>query len=193
MKHSVFVAIGSPAIRPHHSFRMVSCALPSLLMLLLSLSLGAGQAWPQCGSLGGPSTTWSDGNGAWGAAGNWTSGTPSPTTNACILDGTSTVTLDTNGNAFGLQLATGNSLNINAGVSLSLASVTSLNYGTVTNGGTLTNTSGAYLTNYGLIIISGGTVTSSRPTIRVPTLLTMARSKEASRTSAIPARSSTTP
>jgi hypothetical protein len=64
----------------------------------------------RCGSLGGPSTTWSDGNGSWGAAGNWTSGTPNASTNACILDSTSAVTLDTNGSALGLQLATGNSL-----------------------------------------------------------------------------------
>jgi len=129
-------------------------------VLALSLFFAAGQVRAQCGSLCGPSTTWNDGNGTWGVAGNWTSGTPSGSTNACILDGTSTVTLDTNGNALGLQLATGNSLNINAGASLSLASGTSLNYGTITNPGTITNTSGSYLTNYGTLG-GAGTITNT--------------------------------
>jgi hypothetical protein len=151
MKYSVFVSIGSPAIRSHHSFGMACCALPPLLMLMLSLSVAAGQAWPQCGSLSGPSTTWSDANGTWGVAGNWTSGTPNASTNACILDGTSTVTLGTIGNANGLQLASGNILSINT--SLSLASGTSLNYGDILNTGMLIN-AGA-ITNTGTITVLG--------------------------------------
>src|SRR4029077_9369861 len=102
MKYSVFVPNGRSAIAPRRSFRIISRTLPYLLTLLLSLSLAAGRVWPQCGSLGVPSTTWNNGNGSWGIAGNWTSGTPTASTNACILDGTSTVTLDTNGNALGL-------------------------------------------------------------------------------------------
>jgi len=98
---------------------------------MLSLSFAAGQVWAQCGSLGGPSTTWSDGNGSWSVAGNWTGGTPNASTNACILDGTSTVTVDTTGSVAGLQLASGNILNMNVGASLSLGSGTSLNYGTL--------------------------------------------------------------
>jgi hypothetical protein len=50
-----------------------------------------------------------------------------------------------------LQLATGNSLNINAGESLSLVSGTTLNYGTINAGGALTNTSGANFTNNGTL------------------------------------------
>ncbi len=118
MKHSGFATIGSPAIRSHHSFGMASCAVPSILMLLLSLSFAAGRVWAQCGSLSAPSTTWSDGNGSWGVAGNWTSGAPNASTNACILDGTSIVTLETIENAAAVQLSSGNSLNINAGGSL---------------------------------------------------------------------------
>ena len=161
MKHSVFVAIGSPAIRPHHSFWMASCAL---LMLVLSLSFAAGQVRAQCGSLGAPSTTWSDGNGSWSVAGNWTSGTPSASTNACILDGTSAVTLDTNGSAKGLQIASGNSLTfINRGVVLSLVSGASINYGlindefgdVITNSGTLTNAGTLFFTSGGGLYNSG--------------------------------------
>jgi hypothetical protein len=64
MKHSVFAAIGSPTIRSHRSFGIATCALPSILMLMLSLSFAAGQVWPQCGLLSAPSTTWNDGNGS---------------------------------------------------------------------------------------------------------------------------------
>ena len=165
MKRSVFVAIGSPAIRPHHSFWMAFCALPPLFMLVLSLSFAAGQVRAQCGSLGAPSTTWSDGNGSWDVAGNWTSGAPSASTNACILDGTSAVTLDTNGSAKGLQIASGNSLTFinSSSVVLSLGSGASINYGlinaefrdTITNSGTLTNAGSLFFTNGGGLYNSG--------------------------------------
>src|ERR1700685_2270137 len=154
MKCSVFSFMASPAILSHRSFGMASCALPFLLMLMLSLSFAAGQAGAQCGKLVGPSTTWSDGTGSWSVAGNWTSGTPDASTNACILDGTSTVsvTLGTNGNAEGLQLASGNGLNIGAGASLSLVSGASF------NSGTINNTAGGSLANSGMLNNSGGTL-----------------------------------
>ena len=160
MKCSVFSFMASPAILSHRSFGMASCALPFLLMLMLSLSFAAGQAGAQCGKLVGPSTTWSDGTGSWSVAGNWTSGTPDASTNACILDGTSTVsvTLGTNGNAEGLQLASGNGLNIGAGASLSLVSGASFNSGTITNSGTFNNTSGEVLSNIGTLNNIGGTL-----------------------------------
>src|SRR6202167_848039 len=160
MKCSVFSFMASPAILSHRSFGMAFCALPFLLMLMLSLSFAAGQAGAQCGKLVGPSTTWSDGTGSWSVAGNWTSGTPDASTNACILDGTSTVsvTLGTNGNAEGLQLASGNGLNIGAGASLSLVSGASFNSGTITNSGTFNNTAGANLANSGTLNNIGGTL-----------------------------------
>src|SRR6202167_5281924 len=160
MKYSVFSFMASRAILSHRSFGMASCALPFLLMLMLSLSFAAGQAGAQCGKLGGPSTTWSDGTGSWSVAGNWTSGTPDASTNACILEGTSTVTvtLGTNGNAEGLQLASGNGLNIDAGASLSLVSGASFNYGTITNSGTFNNTSGEVVSNIDTLNNSGGTL-----------------------------------
>ena len=166
MKYSVSVAMGNPSVRRCHSLGMSSCALPSLLVLLLSLSFAAGQVWPQCGSLGGPSTTWNNGNGSWGVAGNWTSGTPSASTNACILNGTSTVTLDTNGNALGLQLSSGNILVIPGG-SLSLLGASSndgtisvSNYPTAINRGNLIN-SGTFLNASGGAIADSGIVTNS--------------------------------
>lgn len=124
-------------------------------MLGLSVSLGVGQARAQCGSLGAPSTTWQNGgNSFWNLDGNWTSGTPTASTNACILNSTSTVELNTNGNANGLQLATGNTLNIDSDASLNLGTGKSLIFGILFNtGGTVTNS--GKLTNNGLISNSG--------------------------------------
>jgi fibronectin-binding autotransporter adhesin len=162
MNNSALKTIGSMAIRPRHSLGTASRSLLSMLMLVLCLSFGVGQARAQCGSLGAPSTTWQNGgNSFWNLDGNWTSGTPTASTNACILNGLSTVTLNTTGNAKGLQLATGNSLNINAGESLSLVSGTTLNYGTINAGGALTDTSGANFTNNGTLNGSAALTNSS--------------------------------
>src|SRR6202453_3774642 len=95
MRYSVSPTVGSPAIRHYHPFGIASCAVPFLVVLTLYLCV-AGQVRAHCGNLSGPSTTWSDGNGSWGVSGNWTSGTPNASTNACIVDGTSAVTLNTN-------------------------------------------------------------------------------------------------
>jgi len=155
MINSGFAAIESTAIRPQHTLGMAPRPLLSVLMLVLSLSFGAGQAGAQCGSLSAPSTVWQNGgNSFWGLDGNWTSGTPNASTNACILNGTSTVTLGGAGSANALQLASGNSLII-SGIgfaSLSLASGTSLNYGSIgLSTGALIDTSGAFLINNGTI------------------------------------------
>jgi hypothetical protein len=98
--------------------------------------------------LAGPSTTWSDGNGSWSVGSNWTSGTPNASTNACILDGTSTVTLNTTGNAGGLQVASGNLLDIYRG---------SLDSGQTINSGTIIVESG-FSTGY---LINNGTISGS--------------------------------
>ena len=136
MNHSVFVAIGNPAIRPT-SFVLdgILRPYPPYSFLCYPSLFAAGQVRAQCGSLSAPSTIWSDGNGSWGVTGNWTSGTPNASTNACILDGTSTVTLDTNGSAKGLQIASGNIfyfLNSHEPETLRLSlSGASFNYGTI--------------------------------------------------------------
>src|SRR6202008_31101 len=104
----------------HHRLRVLHTAFIVFAVLLVSMLLGAGQLWAQCGSLSAPSTTWQNGGNSFlDLSGNWTSGTPTASTNACILNGTSTVTLDTKGKANGLQLATGNTLDITAVGSLS--------------------------------------------------------------------------
>src|SRR5580692_10115059 len=129
------------SVRPQHSLGVASRPLLLIITLGLSLSFGARQARAQCGSLSAPSTTWQNGgNSFWDLNGNWTSGTPTASTNACILNGTSTVTLNTAGSANGLQLASGNTLDMNGGASLSLGSGTSLIEGMLSNtGGTITN------------------------------------------------------
>src|ERR1700744_2180625 len=141
--------------------RVLHTALIIFAVLMASMLLGAGQLWAQCGSLGAPSTMWQNGgNSFWDLSGNWTSGTPTASTNACVLNGTSTVTLDTAGSANGLQLASGNTLDITGGASLSLGPGTSLIQGMMSNtGGTITNS--GTLKNGGTIFVDGGLVSGS--------------------------------
>ena len=95
-------AIKVRAAGTHHRFRVLRSAFIIFAVLMVSMLLGAGQLWAQCGSLKAPSTTWQNGgNSFWNLDGNWTSGTPTATTNACILNGTSIVTLDAMGNVLG--------------------------------------------------------------------------------------------
>jgi hypothetical protein len=143
----------------HHRLRVLHTAFIVFAVLLVSMLFGAGQLWAQCGSLSAPSTTWQNGgNSFWDLSGNWTSGTPTASTNACILNGTSTVTLNTKGKANGLQLATGNTLDITAVGSLSLLG-SSFNFGTLNNSGSFSNKGTIngtdFLTNLGSINNSG--------------------------------------
>ena len=144
------------SVRAQHSLGVASRPLLLIIMLGLSLSFGAGQARAQCGSLSAPSTIWQNGgNSFWDLNGNWTSGTPTASTNACILNGTSAVELNTNGNANGLQLGAGNTLNIDSGAGLTLGNGKSLIFGTLFNdSGTITNS--GKLTNGGSIVNIGG-------------------------------------
>jgi len=82
-------------------------AVSSMVALLAALLFSA-PADAACG------TTWTDGNGSWTVGGNWNAGVPTSGTNACIIDGTSTVTLSGTGSTASLQLATGNALDIAA-------------------------------------------------------------------------------
>jgi hypothetical protein len=165
MNNSGLKAIGSTATGPQYSRWTPSRVLPSALMLGLFLSFGAGQARAQCGSLGAPSTNWQNGgNSFWNIDGNWTSGTPTASTNACVLNGVSTVTLNTTGNANGLELATGNNLAITGAGSLTLVGA-SVNFGLIMNSGSFTNHGtinanppdqfGGSITNAGLLTNTG--------------------------------------
>src|SRR5271157_2316811 len=83
----------------------------AIVALLVVLCFSTPAALGQC-TLGGTVTTWTDGNSNWLNGGNWNSGAPNSATSACITDGTSTVTLDSNSvlSVDDLQLASGNTL-----------------------------------------------------------------------------------
>jgi fibronectin-binding autotransporter adhesin len=173
MKNLDSGASGGTTNHAQRPFRMALYALRYALILVAFISFGSGQARAQCGLLAAPSTTWNDGNGNWGVAGNWTSGTPTSSTNACILDGTSTVTVNTSGQAAAVQVASGNALNINAAASLTLASGDSVVDGALSNSGSLINSGGlasfsgsiensGYFANYGGLNVSfGATIQNS--------------------------------
>ena len=151
-------AIKVRAAGTHHRFRVLRAAFIIFAVLMATMLLGAGQSWAQCGSLKAPSTTWQNGgNSFWGLDGNWTSGTPTASTNACILNGTSTVTLNATGNVLGLQLATGNTLIISGSAPGGAALMDSSGGHVINNGaigmnmGGLFNSAGAQLTNKGSI------------------------------------------
>jgi hypothetical protein len=96
MRKSGLATIGTAANGRQYPRWAPSRVLPSVIVVVLLLSVGAGQVRAQCGSLGAPSTMWQNGgNSYWNLDGNWTAGTPTAATNACILNGTSTVTLNT--------------------------------------------------------------------------------------------------
>jgi hypothetical protein len=151
-------AVKVRAARTHRRPQVLHIGLIAFAVLVASMLLGAGQLWAQCGSLSAPSTLWQNGgNSFWNLDGNWTSGTPTASTNACILDGTSTVTLNAVGSVLGLQIATGDTLII-SGAMPGAAGLTDSSGGRVINKGTigmnmggLFNSSGAQLTNNGSI------------------------------------------
>src|SRR5271166_4334518 len=99
-------AICAPAIEKSSGtvvVRMLAATFATLVMLCLYSTTAFGQ----CSLLG--ATTWSDGNGDWNNGLNWMGGVPNSSTNACITDGTSAVTLATTGSVDSLQLGSGNS------------------------------------------------------------------------------------
>jgi hypothetical protein len=106
-------------------------------------------------------TTWNiSGDGNWSTNGDWNPAffPNSTSTNVCIANGTSTVTLDTNASVANLQLSSGNTLTTNPGTQLVVAGGQILNAGQilVNSGGGLDSflTLGADTTLQG-----GGTVT----------------------------------
>ena len=81
------------------------------LAVLVMFCLASTAVFAQC-TLTGTVSTWTDGNSNWLNALNWNNGVPNSTTSACITDGTSTVTLDTNQtlSTLDLQIGSGNTL-----------------------------------------------------------------------------------
>ena len=89
------------------------------------------------------STTWTDANGDWNTAGNWTNGVPTGSTDAIITNGTSTVTLGSGatGNTDNLALASGNTLSLSLNSQFFISGTSISNAGQITiNGGAGTNT-----------------------------------------------------
>src|SRR6202050_867762 len=122
--------------------------------LILSIVLLALFSWPvsafaQC------NTSWTGGgSGLWNAAGNWTAGVPTSSTNACIDSAGSTVTLNIAGAATAdltLGVST-DSLSFNNGTSLTISGNTISNAGAITM-----NSTG----NYTELVIGASNVTLS--------------------------------
>src|SRR5215470_5077332 len=132
-------------------------ALLGVMALAVALAVvNSSAAYAAC-TLSSP-TTWTLGsNGSWTVDSNWNSGAgPFPNssgTNACIVDGTSTVTLSASVSVGSLQIAAGNALTINTGFnSLSV-------FGNIINAGTIRLNGGGNAD--GNLIIASSTVTLS--------------------------------
>ena len=140
-------------------------AIAVLLFAGLIVTLGQPAAFAQC-VLSSPDT-WSLGSsGNWNNAGHWSTGVPnSSSTNVCITDGSSTVTLDINASVASLQLASGNALDFNGNTQLVVYGSQILNAGQINvNGGGNTN-SYLYLSGGATTTLSGGgTVTLNTTT-----------------------------
>ncbi len=120
---------------------LLSRTLAFVVALVATLTLAQAAAFGQC-TLTGTVTTWTDGNSNWLNALNWNNGVPNSTTSACITDGTSTVTLDTNQtlSTLDLQIGSGNTLTSGLNMELNVFGTQIINNGQfLLNGGGGTN------------------------------------------------------
>jgi hypothetical protein len=142
-------------LRGKSSAKVMASALAGVLLLALAVPT----AFAQC-TLTSPDT-WSLGaNGSWTTSGNWSGGTPTSSTNACITDGTSTVDLGPGltGNVASLQLASGNILNITLNSDLIVSGTQVINGGQINiDGGSGTNS--LLIVNNNVTLSGGGTLT----------------------------------
>ncbi len=153
--------IFSRASRPSGG-NLAHCLLPSsVLLLVLSVSFAVGSAHAAPCTLVGSVSTWNDGNGNWSNNADWIGGVPnSSSQNACITDGTSTVTFDINASVADLHLASGNTLTTNLNTQLSVFGTQIINAGQIQlNGGGNTNSFLNIANNVALQ--GGGTLTLS--------------------------------
>ena len=136
-------------------------AVLSLATVALLLTGTAAALAGTC-SLSAPLSTWGLGaSGDWNTAGHWSPASVpnSSSQNVCIVDGTSTVTLDISASIASLQLASGNGLSFNPGVSLNLNGPQAINDGTITlNGGSGNNV---------FLNVSGNTMLSGTGTVQM--------------------------
>ena len=122
----------------------------------LIVALAAASAVAQC-TLSSPDT-WSHGSSSnWNNGTNWSGGVPnSSSTNVCITDGSSTVTLDTNVSVASLQLASGNALDFNPGTQIILYGSQILNAGQININGGGNSNSYLYMQGGATTTLSGG-------------------------------------
>ena len=144
-------------------FRKHAAPAAAFLTIALLISVGTRPASAQTIQCTSPSgSSWIDGNGTWSTPGNWNNGVPDASTNACIIDGTSTVTLDTSEDVASLQLAKGNTLNISPGQTLTVHGGSIINQGAITIDATPGNNANFNIANGGSTSLTGGgTVTLS--------------------------------
>src|SRR6516164_6234572 len=135
--------------------------IPAAFAAVITALLCSAAAFGQC-TLTGTLSTWKDGNSNWNNSANWSPAVVpnSGSTNVCITNGTSTVTLDTSPSIASLQLASGNTLTFNRGTVLSTSGTQILNAGhIVINGGNGSNTLMQLDNN--VTLSGGGTLTLS--------------------------------
>lgn len=111
----------------------------------------AGPAWASC-SVSGTQDTWSHGSsGNWNTPADWSGGLPSGNS-VCIVDGKSTVTLNSlSPSIVNLQLGSGNTLDVTSGEELAITGTEIENSGTINLSGSSTN-----LNIDGSVVLSGG-------------------------------------
>src|SRR5260370_4023255 len=137
---------------------MASCAIPSLFLLVLCLSFAASSAHAAPCTLIS-ATTWNiAGNGTWSTNGDWNPAAfpNSSSTNTCITNGSSTVTLDINASVADLQLASGNGLVVSNGNSLTVNGSDIVNAGNISIDSTGSFTDLIINPTSGTLTLSGG-------------------------------------
>ncbi len=141
-------------------FGRLGYSMWGVFAVLAALVLGAGPADAGSCSLTGSISTWAlNANGSWSVSGNWNpAGAPnSGAQNVCIVDGSSTVTVDGGFSSGSVQIAGGNGLTISGGNSLSIGGTQLLNSGSfMINGGAGQN--GSLQLNNTVTLSGGGGV-----------------------------------
>ena len=124
-------------------------SLVAILLIAVSLTPSANA---QC-------STWQLGaSGAWNTAGNWTLGVPNSSTNGCIVDGSSTVTINVGtASVLDLTTASGNTLAF-GGQNLQVYGASISNGGTLNNNGYLELETNVTLSGSGALTLTSGQI-----------------------------------
>jgi len=141
----------------NEQLRRATHGVAGVVAVLIALCFSAPAARAQLGScaLSSPDFWNVAGNGNWSTGADWSGGEPGSSSNVCITNGTSTVTLDTNATIANLQLASGNALDFSSGKDLAV------NGGSIVNDGNIAMSSGTLTLEHNLTLSGGGTLTMS--------------------------------